>query len=255
MMPTKRAANSKVTEGVDAVEIKLIIRPDQELQGLRALKLDEDSAEIRVIYFYDATSLELFNAGVVLRARLVKGDIDDTTVKIRPFVPGKSSLVWSKINGFKIEADRTGNRVVCSASLTQKRKRAEIEEVAEGKRSIQKLFTKDQLEFLSEFYKKAVDFERLKAFGPIRVLCWSTVHKGFPYKLTSEEWRLPDGEDLLEVSIKVEREEAEKAQASFEDHVRGLGLDPGGAQGTKTRSALEYFVRALKSRPRTSTSK
>ncbi|MFO1205090.1 MAG: hypothetical protein U1E63_05080 [Burkholderiales bacterium] len=69
---------------MDAVEIKVTIRPDQELRAVRAMELNEDTAAVRIIYFYDTPRLELFNAGVVLRARLVKGDDDDSTVKFRP---------------------------------------------------------------------------------------------------------------------------------------------------------------------------
>jgi hypothetical protein len=64
--------------------------------------------------------------------------------------------------------------------------------------------------------------------------------------LTTDEWRLPDGEDLLEVSIKVEPDEAATARRAFESHLRELGLDPAGAQETKTRTALERLARTLK---------
>ncbi len=248
-MATKRQTRARspgttAIEGVGRVEIKVTIRPDQELQGLRTLELDEDSAEVRVIYFYDTARLQLFNAGVVLRARLVKGADDDSTVKIRPVEPSKISHDWTEIDGFKLEADSTGDRMACSASLTVLQKRDEIDEVAKGKRPIHKLFSKDQVRLLAEFHRQPVDFERLKPLGPIRVLCWKTKHKGFPYELTSEEWRLPDGQDLMEVSIKVEPGEVARARPAFEAHLRELGLDPAGAQDTKTRTALEYFARA-----------
>jgi hypothetical protein len=77
------------------------------------------------------------------------------------------------------------------------------------------------------------------------VLRWKLTHEKFPHELTLKEWRLPDGEDLLvEVSIKTSPSEAPRAQKEFEDHLRQLGLDPAGAQETKTRTALEYFVKA-----------
>ena len=63
-----------------AVEIKVTIRPDQELRAERTMELNEDTADVRVIYFYDTPHLDLFNAGVALRARLVKGDDNDSTV-------------------------------------------------------------------------------------------------------------------------------------------------------------------------------
>jgi hypothetical protein len=229
---------------MDAVEIKVTVRPDQELRAERTMELNEDTADVRVIYFYDTPSLDLFNAGVALRARLVKGDDDDSTVKFRPVEAASISKDWTRLKGFKLEADCVGDRVVCSASLTALQKRDEIDKVAKGKRPIDKLFSKDQERFLAEFFKGPVDFGKLRVMGPIRILRWKLEHENFPHELTLEEWRLPDGEDLVEVSIKTSPSEAPKAQKEFEDHLRQLGLDPAGAQETKTRTALEYFAKA-----------
>ncbi len=238
-------ADPAVIQGVDGVEIKVTVRADQELQGLRSLKLDEDSAEVRVIYFFDTAKLELFNSGVVLRARLVKGDADDSTIKIRPIDPSKVTDSWRLKQGFKVEADRTGDQVVCSASLTAIQTHDDINAVADGKASVDSIFNKQQILFLSEFAPNPVKINDLQPLGPIRVLRWKTKHKNYAPTLTTEEWRLPDGEDLLEVSIKVAPEEAAEAQATFYEHLRSLGLDPAGAQATKTRTALEYFSHSL----------
>jgi hypothetical protein len=234
------------THAVDAVEIKVTIRPDQELQALRQLKLDEDSAEVRVVYFYDTPGLDHYNAGLALRARLVKGDDDDSTVKRRPVDAEKIPAAWRDVDGFKLEADAVGKKIVVSASLTARQKRNEIDQVADGKRAIEKLFSKEQQRFIEEFHSTPVDFKTLAVLGPIRVLRWKTRHKKFPYDLTSEEWRLPDGTDLLEVSIKVPPDGAEEAGPVFAAHLNEIGLDPGGAQETKTRTALEFFARQKK---------
>jgi hypothetical protein len=226
---------------VDAVEIKVTIRADQELRAERAMEVDEDTADVRLVYFYDTPDLDLFKAGVILRARLVKGDTDDSTVKFRPIEPASVPRDWQCMNGFKLEADWVGDRVVCSASLTALQQRDEIDEVAKGKRPIDKLFSSDQERFLSEFYKGPADFGKLRVMGPIRVLRWEPRHETFPHKLTLEEWRLPNGDDLVEVSTK-----ASRAQKEFNAHLSELGLDPEGAQDTKTRTALKYFARILK---------
>jgi hypothetical protein len=241
-----RQPRAHVLSDVDAVEIKVTIRPDQELRAERAMELNEDTAEVRVVYFYDTPKLDLFDAGVALRARLVKGDDDDSTVKFRPVEPAKIAEEWKQLKGFKLEADCVGNRVVRSASLTVLQKRNEIDEVAKGKWPIEKLFSKDQERFLGAFYKSPVDFAKLHVLGPIRVLRWKLKQKDFPYELTLEEWRLPDGEDLVEVSIKTAPQDASQAQKDFDKHLRDLGLDPKGAQETKTRTALEYFAKALR---------
>jgi hypothetical protein len=238
--------NTTAVAAMDAVEIKCTIRPDQELRAERAMQVDEDTADVRLVYFYDTPDLELFKAGVVLRARLVKGDADDSTVKIRPVEPASVPRDWQRWKGFKLEADWVGDHVVCSASLTDLQKRDEIDEVAKGKRAIGKLFSSDQERFLREFHEGPVGFGTLRVMGPIRVLRWKPKHETFPHELTVEEWRLPSGEDLIEVSIKAPPTEALQARKEFETHLRELGLDPKGAQDTKTRTALEYFARIFK---------
>jgi hypothetical protein len=234
--------NAAAIAAVNAVEIKVTIRADQELRAERAMEVNEDTADVRLVYFYDTPDLALFKAGVILRARLLKGDTDDSTVKFRPVEAASIPRDWRRMNGFKLEADWVGDRVVCSASLTARQQRDEIDEVAKGKRSIDKLFSSDQERFLSEFYKGPVEFRKLRAMGPIRVLRWEPRHEAFPHKLTLEEWRLPNGDDLVEVSIKVSPTKASRAQKEFNAHLLELGLDPEGAQETKTRTALEYFA-------------
>ncbi len=234
--------NTSALSAMDAVEIKVMIRPDQELRAVRALEVNEDTADVRLVYYFDTSDLDLFKAGVILRARLVKGDVDDSTVKFRPVDAASVSENWKRLDDFKLEADLIGGQVVCSASLTAPQKRDEIDEVANGKRAIGKLFSSDQERFLSEFHKMPVKFGELRVLGPIRVLRWKLEHETFPYELTAEEWRLPDGDDLVEVSIKAPPDQAEQASKDFEAHLRSLGLDPEGTQQTKTRTALEYFV-------------
>jgi len=219
------------------------IRPDQELRAERALQVNEDTADVRLIYFYDTPNLDLFEAGIALRARLIKGDDDNSTVKFRSTNQGVIAPEWYRHEGFKMEADMVGDRVVYSASLTCLQRRDEIDEVAHGERSIDKLYSKDQERFLRAFYTGPISFDRLCVMGPIRVLRWKLEHEGFPHELTVEEWRLPDGDDLVEVSIKVPPNEAHQAQQAFDDHLRALRLDPQGAQETKTRTALQYFAK------------
>ena len=241
--------NTATIATMDAVEIKCTIRPDQELRAARAMEVDEDTADIRLIYFYDTPDLELFKAGVVLRARLVKGDTDDSTVKFRPVEPASISGEWQQLDGFKLEADWVGDRAICSVSLTDLQKRDEIDEVAKGKRAIGKLFSSEQERFLAEFYKGPIKFGMLRVMGPIRVLRWKPRHETFSHEVTLEEWRLPSGDDLVEVSIKAPPNKALQAQKEFEAHLRQLGLDPEGAQDTKTRAALEYFANSLRETP------
>jgi len=245
MSTTTRARHSETEPdfaGIDAVEIKVTIRPDQELRAVRAMEVNEDTADIRLIYFYDTPDLDLFESGIALRARLVKGDDDDSTVKFRTEKRAEIAQEWQEMEGFKWEADCVGERAVFSASITQLQQRDEIDDVAKGERRIGRLFSEDQERFFRAFHTANTDLDKLCVMGPIRVLRWKLEHEGFPHRLTVEEWRLPNGDDLVEVSIKVLPAEAGRAQKAFCAHLEKLGLDPQGAQETKTRTALQYFA-------------
>jgi hypothetical protein len=145
--------NQITMAAMDAVEIKRMIRPDQELRAVRAMEVDEDTADVRLIYFYDTPDLDLFKAGAILRARLLKGDADDSTVKFSPVEAASIPRDWQRLKGFKLDVDWVGDHMICSASLTVRQQRGEIDEVAKGSRAIGKLFSNDQERFLSEFYK------------------------------------------------------------------------------------------------------
>jgi hypothetical protein len=178
----------------------------------------------------------------VLRARETEGEGSDSTVKIRPVDPKRVDDAWRKKSGFKLEADGVGERVIRSASFTSSQNEKEIEQVASGARPIEKLFTPDQEAFLEALSPVAVDFDKLVALGPIASLRWKFEHKGLPYEICAEEWRLPNGHDLLELSIKAAREAA-AAGAAFEGFLRELGFEVDAGQQTKTRTALEYLAR------------
>jgi hypothetical protein len=88
-----------------------------------------------------------------------------------------------------------------------------------------------------------IDFAKLVPLGPVAVMRWKVRHEGLPYELCAEEWRLPDGRDVVELSIKAKPAEAAAAQAALEGFLTELGLEQETRQQTKTRTALEYFAR------------
>ncbi len=244
-MPAKTTRGAgrtaKVTEGTDAIEVKVTVVERQEEEVLEKFRLDRGEAERRRIYFYDTPKLSLFKKGVVLRAR-EGGDGCDSTVKIRPVDPKNVDESWRKKAGFKVEADAVGKKVIRSASFTTAQRDKEIEEVASGARLIEKLFTSEQEAFLNAFSPVAVDFGALVALGPIASLRWKFEDDGLPYEICAEEWRLPNGHDLLELSIKSTSQQAAAARAAFEGFLRELGFEVDGGQETKTRAALEYLA-------------
>ena len=83
---------------------------------------------------------------------------------------------------------------------------------------------------------------RIRLLGPVQVRKWEFEPKELDYEVTVEEWVLPDRSDLVELSIKVDPDEALEANERFLDFLRSRGFDTEGDQKTKTRSALEYFT-------------
>jgi hypothetical protein len=237
---TGRAA--RATAGTEAIEVKVTVLERHETMVLRKFGLARKNGEQRRIFFYDMPTLNLYKKGVCLRAREMGGEECDSTVKIRPVEPKRVSDKWRRKSGFKVEADAVGTKVIRSASFTIAQKSKEIDEVASGSRPIAKLFSGEQEEFLREMAPVEVDFAKLVPLGPVAAMRWKFRHEGLPYELFAEEWRLPDGRDVIEISIKAKPAEAAAAQAALEGFLAEHGIASETRQQTKTRMTLEYFA-------------
>jgi uncharacterized protein YjbK len=245
-MPTNQTSEDRTAEGTagtQGVELKVTVSEEKEDAAARAFGLNRKAGERRRIFFFDTPDLALFKHGVVLRAREVKGGKDDSTVKIRPVDPEKLSDKWHGLKGFKIEADGVGNKLTRSASLSVEQGDDEIKAVERNLRAIEKLYSPEQELLLAEMSPVRVNFKELRVLGPVDAVRWEVTHEALTYPITAEEWTLTDGWDLLEMSIKVKTAQASTASAAFDEFLKGLHLKPQGGQETKTRIALEFFVK------------
>lgn len=227
---------------IESVEIKLTVRDDQEQLVHDALGHAHVKAEHRVIYFFDTNDLELYESGLVLRARKIKGHTDNSTVKLRPVDPAQIPEQWKGRAEFHIEMDVVGEKFVCSAKVDSDEKRGEIDEVVAGERAMEKLFSGVQEELIKDYAPADVDWSVLVPLGPIEVRKWEFEPEGLDHELTVEMWVLPDGTDLVELSIKVDPAEAESSRADLASYLAGGGFDIEGDQKTKTKTALAYFT-------------
>ena len=182
----------------------------------------------------------------MLRARLVRDDPDDSTVKLRPFEPGKLVGAREEHPDLELEIDWVGERLLCSAKLSSEQDRGEIREVARGLLPSRRLFTSGQERFLERHASAAVPWGGLAVLGPVDVRRWQLAVDRFPYELTVEEWVLPDRSDLVELSIKVAPREAAHARERFLAFLRESEIATEGDQETKTRAALDYFARVAR---------
>ena len=227
---------------IETVEIKITVRADQEALVRAELREAELEPQRRRVYFFDTQKLELFDDGVVLRARVTQNAADDSTVKLRPAVPADIDRRWKGTDGFEIELDMVGDTAVCSAKLDAKQRRDEIDKVAAGQRPLRTLFSGDQERLIHEYAPIGISWDELSVLGPVDVRKWELEPAGFPHEITVEEWELPDESNFIELSIKVRPDQAVDAGRAFRDLLVNRGLDPDGDQQAKTRRVLEFFA-------------
>ena len=228
------------------IELKVTIAEADIDRALEALELDFDEAERRYVTFYDTNELALFEAGIVLRSRKIIDDDDDSTVKIRPL---DAEAAWDLVpelfaeEGGKCEIDRTPTREVSSCSLTVLQDRGEIDEVADGEREVSKLFSSEQEAMLDLFAPAGFELDEALVLGPIDTVRWKIEPADLPHELTVELWLMPDGSELLEVSLKTGEDDADDALEALLAFLEALDVALDESQSTKTRRALEHFAR------------
>ena len=69
--------------------------------------------------------------------------------------------------------------------------------------------------------------------------------EGFARKLVAEMWLYPDSSRVLELSTKCRPREAFQVAAEARAFLTEKGIDLGGEQQTKTRTALDLLVKSL----------
>jgi len=237
-----RGRVAKTMAGADRVEIKATIPQKQIKLALKTYNLDLDDSE-RYIYFFDTPDLELFETGVIARARRNVGLEHDSTIKFRPVEPASVPPVWRKYSGFKIEADSNETGVVKSASLTMPVAKGLIKRVVAGKEPVASLYTQEQLLFLLSLANRKLDYTKVVVMGPMRAWRWKYKHPGLPWPISGELWQRDDGAQLFEVSIKVPVIQAAAAGAGFMAFLAEVGARRDYGQQAKTRWALEHSVK------------
>jgi len=233
--------NGKADSAATRAELKASISPSDIRRARYRLALLNARSQERGVWFYDTLALELFDAGTILRGREIEGDDDDSTVKLRPFTRDQLAPQFRALDDLKCEIDRLPDTETPSCSLKIKQDEGEIAAVGRGTHAIDQLFSSEQ-EAMFAAYGPAIPLVALRALGPIHVRVWTLRSEELPEKLTAELWYMPDGAQTLELSMKVDTDDADSGMAKLLHFIddRGLTLDK--EQESKTRRALEALV-------------
>jgi hypothetical protein len=225
----------------DSVELKLTLPESARASAAAALGADPLDAQVRQVFFFDTPELALNAAGVVVRARRRQGEEADTVVKLRPVVPAELPEELRRSTSFSVEVDAMPGGFVCSASFKGTASNEAIREVAAGRRSIRKLFSKEQREFYAAHAPDGLELDQLSVLGPIPILKLKIKPEGFGRRLVGELWLYPDGSQIVELSTKAQPSEAFQVATEARGLLTSLGIDLAGEQQTKTKTALEFF--------------
>jgi hypothetical protein len=233
-------------DDADSVELKLTIPDSARWSVISALDMDPLDAQMRQVYFFDTPDLDLDRQGVVVRARRVQGRGDDSVVKLRPVVPHELPAELRREDDFVVEVDAMPGGFVCSGSYKGSLGRPIVKEAAAGKHPLSKLFSKAQRKFYAGHAPEGVEIDDLKVLGPVTVLKLKFAPPEYGRRLVAEVWVYPDGSRILELSTKCTPAEPFQVAAETKAFLAGRGIDIGGEQQTKTRTALEFFAGQMK---------
>jgi CYTH domain len=229
--PAKAAGLGELDDKVEKVEFKVTVLKTDESKVRGMLAAAEPVP--RTVYFYDTPDLDLDRRNVVLRAR-VTGMKEQSTVKLRP-VPLPVPAPWSETGKVEIEVDVVGAEPTTSAKLDRTLDPGDIEPT----RKPSKLFNEAQETLIASVLPSLDD---LRLLGPIDAKKWELEPDGFRHKLEIEEWTVDDSLHFIELSIKVDRRDADEAGREWHALLDGRDISHTHVQVSKTRAVLEHFA-------------
>ena len=121
-----------------------------------------------------------------------------------------------------------------------------VRNAIQGEGPLRKLFTKQQRAFFAEHAPEGVSLDDLHVLGPIFVLKLRFSPADYSRgKIVAELWLYPDGSRILELSTKCAPADAIATALDVRAYLQRQGVDLGGDQQTKTKTALEFFAGEL----------
>jgi len=218
-------------------ELKVTVDEGHIRRARRRLGLSNAKSETRWIWFYDTPALDMYAAGVILRAREIDGDDDDSTVKLRPFELDQLEPRFRTLDDLKCEIDRDPDGEAMSCSLKNDVDEGQIADVGDHLRQVRTLFSSDQEDLLAT-HGPGLTPTACDRLGPIFARVWTMETDELPKKATAELWYMPDGSQVLELSMKVAATDADDGMTALLEFVSDRELDLATAQDSKTKRAL-----------------
>lgn len=234
----------ELSRAAGRVELKVVVPPRKHAATIAALGADLSLSPSRRVYYLDTLDLDLYRRNVVVRVRSNGGKPDDSVVKLRPIDPAKLPKPLRRCKDFAMEVDSLPGAYVCSGARKNQLSTGAVERAMRGRRSLRSLFTSAQLDLLDD-YAGGFTIGDLTPIGPIRVRRRKIVPHGLKRPLLVEQWTLPTGHRILELSTKCAAADAVRVAARTAEVLHRLGVDLTCPQQTKTQTALTLVTPTL----------
>ena len=243
---------------LDGVEVKVSLDSDQTAEAVRALDLADvppwDISFVEDVTIGLCSATPLLDQHLIVRARRKTKGKDDVTVKFRPGRRSQLTDSWLAMTTtadgnldaeLKVEEDWAGERRMLSISLTADRPKGLVAAAAAGERGIGALLNHDQRRLIDESAGTLVNLAALTMLPAVSAMRWPTTFPvpgpgGSAMDVRAERWTVHDL-DFLELSIAVEVQDAQAAQAALIAFVEGKGLQPSAGEA-KTTQVLQRLV-------------
>src|SRR5262249_13887159 len=142
-----------------------------------------------------------------------------------------------------VELDAMPGGYVCSASMKARLGMDDVRRANLGERATRKLFTKEQRRFYEEHAPDGLEIDDLTLLGPIFVLKLKFNREELAQrKMVGDLWLYPDGARILELSTKCAPGDMFQVANEVRAYLSTKGVELGGEQTTKTKTALTYFA-------------
>ena len=231
----------EILKDADIVELKLTVPDRDQSSAIAALGIDVLDAEIRQVVYFDTPDLRLHKAGVVARARRIRGG-GDSEIQLRQVVPEGVPWRYRRLRRFEVVAEGQSDGLSCSGSLTGKADNADVTAVVAGKKPIKKLFSRIQRSFYGKHAPDGLDLDRLVPLGPINTAKVDFTPEGYDGRMVGELSFLPDGSRVLDLSTACAPREAFQVMAETKLYLSARGLDLAGHGQARSPTVLEYFA-------------
>ncbi|WP_028933932.1 hypothetical protein [Pseudonocardia spinosispora] len=211
---------------VDRVELKVLLDADSA-DVMSALGVRPRSVRRRWVYYLDNPDGTLRDLGIIIRVRLTQHRKAELVTKLRRADP--CALPVSRLPHLALELDALPHRTQWCAAV---RRPLKLGSFADGTGRLDTLSAEQRL-FLTHLTPDATAFEQLSPHGSASVLRVCGAAAGLP-KLTVEDWRFPNGDQVVELSLKCAPRQAPRSAARLRRFLRMSRLRTHRSQRTKT---------------------